>query len=432
VLSKEQNELLTQTGPGTPGGKLMRSYWQPVALSSELPIGGAPLSMRILGEDLVLFRDDQNRPGLLELYCSHRGTDLSFGRCENGGLRCIYHGWLYDVNGNCIEQPGEPEGSSFHAKVKQISYPCIEKAGFIFAFMGEGEPPLLPNYDFLEAPESHLYATKIWHECNYAQGNEGNIDPGHLSFLHRLFKEEEKGHATAIVKGAKESANSLQSKDPTPIIDTEETSFGLRVYTIRKADEERVYVKVSNFIYPNLSAVPGPTVGDGYLVNWHVPIDDTHHWKYMITFKRSAPLDKEYFRKTDEQDLTPDRKHVRNKSNRYLQDREEMKTKTFSGLGMNFSVHDAFAWESQGLIQDRTREHLGYSDKAVAGSRQLLLKAIKKVQGNEDPPHLVREEKANNFPELLVISEVLPKTVDWKEHLRLKEEDLKQSATEKS
>src|SRR5216684_1591436 len=149
MLTKEQNDLLTQTGPGTPGGALLRCYWQPVALAEELPPGGAPLPVRVLGEELVLFRDDQGRPGLLGLHCSHRGADLSYGRVEAGGLRCLYHGWLYDAAGRCLEQPGEPAGSTFHERIRQTAYPCVERGGLILAYLGPGEAPLPPDYEFL-------------------------------------------------------------------------------------------------------------------------------------------------------------------------------------------------------------------------------------------------------------------------------------------
>src|SRR5437867_10018911 len=186
VQSNDDFDLLTLTGPGTPCGDLMRRYWQPAALSEELPVGGAPLPTRLLGEDLVLFRDDEGQPGLLGIHCAHRGADLSYGRLEVGGLRCIYHGWLYDREGHCLEQPGEPAGSTFHEKIRHPAYPCQEAAGIIFAYLGPGEPPLLPAYEFLQATLDRALPTKRLHECNYLQGNEGSIDPSHQSFLHRL------------------------------------------------------------------------------------------------------------------------------------------------------------------------------------------------------------------------------------------------------
>src|SRR5262250_3518433 len=183
MIASDENNLLTQIGPGTPCGGLLRRYWQPVALAEELPEGGAPLKVKILSEELVLFRDDQGRPGLLGLHCSHRGTDLSYGRIEDGGLRCLYHGWLYDVAGRCLEQPGEPGGGEHRDAIRHLAYPCQEAAGVIFTYMGPRKPPLFPNYDFIRASSDHVCVEKIFHECNYLQANEGNIDPVHLSFL---------------------------------------------------------------------------------------------------------------------------------------------------------------------------------------------------------------------------------------------------------
>src|SRR5438445_12183660 len=150
MLSGVENELATRVGPRQPAGELLRRYWQPAALSEELPVGGAPIPVRLLGEDLVLFRDEQGKPGLLGLHCSHRGADLSYGRIEDGGLRCLYHGWLYDVHGRCLEQPGEPAESTFHERIRQTAYPCVERNGVIFAYLGPGDPPLLPGYAFLQ------------------------------------------------------------------------------------------------------------------------------------------------------------------------------------------------------------------------------------------------------------------------------------------
>src|SRR5512134_3275191 len=175
MIAAEENQLLTQTAPGTPCGELMRRYCQPVALSEELPAGGAPLKVKILGEELALFRDDQGRPGLIGVHCAHRGTDLSYGRVEDGGLRCLYHGWLYDICGRVIDQPGEPGGGANKAAIRHPAYPCHEVGGIILTYMGPGEPPLVPNYEFLTVAPEHRTAVKVMYECNYLQGNEGNI-----------------------------------------------------------------------------------------------------------------------------------------------------------------------------------------------------------------------------------------------------------------
>ena len=202
-LTREENELLTLTGSGTPCGEVLRRYWQPVALSEELPFGGPPIPVCILSEDLVLFRDESGRPGLLGLHCAHRGADLSYGRLENGGLRCIYHGWLYDIHGGCLEQPGEPSGSMFHERIRQRAYPCHEVADIIFAYMGPGEPPIFPDYPPLLAAAEYRVSKKRFAECNFLQSHEGNLDPEHLSFFHHGLPKREGnyyGNAAPVVE----------------------------------------------------------------------------------------------------------------------------------------------------------------------------------------------------------------------------------------
>ena len=219
MLSAEDNKLITQTGPGTPGGDLLRRYWQPVALTEEVPEGSAPIAIKVMGEELTLFRDEKGRLGLLGLHCSHRAADLSYGRIEDGGLRCLYHGWLYDVTGRCIEQPGEPAGSTLPDMVNQTAYPVQEKAGMVFAYMGPDEPPLLPNYPFMRGPEENSYVCKYFHSCNYLQSNEGNIDPAHLSYLHRLYDKPSSDPASTsrlVPKGTQVSSNALFQADVAP------------------------------------------------------------------------------------------------------------------------------------------------------------------------------------------------------------------------
>jgi phthalate 4,5-dioxygenase oxygenase subunit len=415
MMTQEENELLSRTVRGTPGGDLLRRYWQPVALSEELPSESAPLSIKILGEDLVLFRDDKGRAGLLGIHCSHRGTDLSYGRVEDGGLRCLYHGWLYDVEGRCLQQPGEPGGGEHRDAIRHPAYPCQETGGVIFTYMGPGTPPLLPNYEFLSAPPERLYVNKIFHECNYLQANEGNIDPVHLSFLHRFLENRDERYRG--VRGAEESHYNLVARNIAPILDVELTDFGVRIYTVRRLEGDKAYLRVSYFILPNLSAFPGQTGGEGYSVNWHVPIDDDRHWKYTFVYSARAPLDKKMVNR-ERSELTPDYRLVRNEANRFMQDRESMKSKTYAGMGSGFQAHDAFATASQGAIQDRTEEHLVSSDKAIIAARKLLEKAIRDVQEGREPPHVIREPSQNRVPHLLVISDMISVVGDWKEYTR--------------
>jgi phthalate 4,5-dioxygenase len=416
MITQAENNALTQTGAGTPCGEMMRRYWQPVALSEELPTGGEPLKVRILGDELVLFRDDQDRPGLIGLHCAHRGTDLSYGRIENGGLRCLYHGWLYDICGRVLEQPGEPRGGANRHEIKHRAHPCQERGGVIFTYMGAGDPPLLPNYEFLTVPEAQRHVTKAFYNCNYLQGNEGNIDPVHLSFLHQQLSEARPA-LQRVVGGSGQTDNALLRRDVAPTIEVEVTDYGLRIYTLRDAEAGARYLRVTNFIMPNLAAFGGSTVGEGYAIHWHVPIDDRTHWKYIFMFNRRRPIAPE-LREKNRADLSPDYHLTRNPMNRYQQDRASMAMQSFTGMGFNFQAHDAFATESQGAVQDRTEEHLVTSDKAIIAARKLIMSAISDVKAGRDPMHVIRDPKSNKFDHIAVISEVIPAATNFKEHVR--------------
>jgi len=400
MLTREENELLTRVGPGTPGGEMLRRYWQPVALQQELPEGGAPVPVRLLGEDLVLFRDDEGQPGLLGIHCAHRGADLSYGRLEDGGIRCIYHGWLYDRSGRCREQPGEPAGSTFHERIRQTAYPCVEIGGLIMTYLGPGEPPLIPSYEFFQAADAFRTTSKVFQDCNYLQGNEGNFDPSHLSFLHRLTVEGDENQK-------------LNATITAPQIEPETTNYGVRIYAVRPLPPDRNYVRVTNFIMPNLSGIAGDA--EGYGVNWHVAIDDEHHWRYGIRFNRDTPLDKGRWGDSD----VASYRLRQNRANRYEQDREAMKSWSFAGLGRNFVLHDTAATESEGQIYDRTQEHLGYGDRAIIAMRQVMLGAINDVQEGRDPVNVIRDGAANDMSEIFVRNDlILPAAAEWHEFWR--------------
>ena len=417
MTEKEHYDLLTHTGQGTPCGALLRRYWQPAALSEELPPGRAPLAVKLLGEDLVLFRDDDGRPGLLGLHCSHRGADLSYGRLENGGLRCIYHGWLYDIRGRCLDQPGEPGGGENRGAIHHPAYPCRERAGVIFTYMGPGEPPVFPGFECLAAPEDHVFATKIFSECNYLQGNEGNIDLLHVSFLH--YTEQDLRADNAVnrpgVHGSPEALSSRGSAPTMETIEAELVEVGLRVCKIRNLGSNQQYIRVGTLILPNLYAFPAGGL------NWHVPIDDTHHWKYVISFDKDKPYDKEVLRRNrDRFTPPPDYKPIMNRANRYLQDREFMKAKSYSGIGTTyFAAQDLCVTEGAGSIADRTQEHLMVSDAPIVTGRKLLAGAIRDIQEGRDPPGIVREPGLNRFPTIVATSAVIPHTVHWKDHCRM-------------
>ena len=191
MLSSEQNKLVTEVETGSPCGQLLRNFWQPAALTEELTSFRAAKAVRIFGEDLVVFRDEEGNYGLIDRACPHRGADLCYGRLEDGGIRCPFHGWLFDVDGRCLDQPAEPEGSKFNTKIKIKAYPCVERNGIIFTYMGEGPAPSLPEIDCLQAPDAHSFAFKGYLECNWLQATEVGIDPSHASYLHRYLEDHD-------------------------------------------------------------------------------------------------------------------------------------------------------------------------------------------------------------------------------------------------
>jgi hypothetical protein len=209
----------------------------------------------------------------------------------------------------------------------------------------------------------------------------------------------------------------LYDADMAPRIDAEETEYGVRIFSLREVDG-RTFFRVTNFVFPNKATIPGPMSGDGYNLYWHVPIDDTHHWRYDFVFRRSAPMEQRDIERDQEirDELTPDFKPKRNKSNRYLQDRESMKTWSFSGMGRIFNVQDVAIVEGCGEIVDRSKEFLGPSDKAIIAARRQLLRAIRDVEAGREGPHVIRDNGANRFPQLTVESEVLAPGADWQAH----------------
>lgn len=418
MTTAEENKLLTETGPGTPGGKLMRRYWQPIAKSSELPEGSAPVPIRIMSEDLVMFRDDQGRVGLVQRKCPHRRADLSYGRIEDGGLRCLYHGWLYNVHGKCLQTPAEPDDSNLKDGVPMTAYPCVEVSGLIFTYMGEGEPPVFPDYEFLKYNELQRNLTKTYLDCNWLQALEGNIDPSHLSYLHRPVDQVDRRN----VPGSNLSADQFYKGDRKPDIDWEPAHFGIRIYSVRKAGDDQKYVRITNFLMPNKAAIVGNEgrIGEGYSVNWHTPIDDTHHIRFDIGFNRKKPLNKDAYARRAHGEVTEDGYLTRNQANRYRQNREEMKTQTFTGMGGYFIAHDSFAVETAGPIHDRSLEYLGTTDVIIVQARRQLLQGMAAIERGEKPLHDLRSASENDMSDLVVCSEVIPNNVDHKQFWKKK------------
>ncbi len=388
MMSAEQNQLLTQVGPRTPGGNLLRRYWQPIALADEFDASLMPdmalrpvKPIRVLGQDFVLFQDGAGRFGLLDRDCPHRGADLSYGRREPEGLRCPFHGWMFDVNGKCLETPAEPLGSKLCDRVKQRAYPVVEKNGVLFGYFGDEKVPSeFPAFDCFEAPISHVFAFKGFLQCNWLQALEVGIDPAHASFLHRYFEDED----VASSYGKQFRGSSANSDIPmtrllrefqSPEILVEATDFGLRLMALRKINDEQTHVRVTNQVFPQAFVIP--LSADIAITQWHVPIDDTHCYWYAMFTSFSAPIDKQQMREQRLKLYTlPDYKPRVGKHNRYGFDTKEQLTQTYTGMGADINVHDQWAVESPGPIQDRTREHLGTSDKAIMMYRKQLLGAM--------------------------------------------------------
>ncbi|CAH2899033.1 MAG: InterPro IPR005806 COGs COG2146 [uncultured Paraburkholderia sp.] len=381
MMSSAQNDAITRVGKGTPAGELLRNYWQPVALVEELPNVRPVRAVRLMGQDFVVFRDEQGRYGMLDRDCPHRGADLAAGRLEAGGLRCAFHGWLFDVDGQCLSTPGEPVGSSLCKRVRQSAYPVIERSGILFAYIGKGEPPAFPHFDCFAAPNEYTFAFKGLFECNWLQALEVGIDPAHASFLHRFFEDEDVSASYGKqFRGASADSNMPITKVlreyESPEILVSPADYGLRLIAKRRIDDEHTHVRVTNVVFPQAFVIP--MSAEMTITQWHVPVDDENCYWYAIFTSFGAPTNKQQMR---EQRLElyelPDYISRRNKRNQY-----------------GFNVHDQWAVESQGPIQDRTREHLGTTDKGIMAYRRLLVDAIEKTQAGEKTLMVIDEEAA--------------------------------------
>ncbi len=390
MISAEQNDKLTRVGPGAPTGKLLRQYWQPIALVAEFDPKKPIRAVRLLGEDFVLFRDEEGRYGLLDRDCPHRNADLAYGRLEHDGLRCPFHGWLFDVNGNCLDTPAEPITSQLCKHVKQRAYPVTEKSGVLFAYIGSGEPPAFPAFDCFTAPDAYTFAFKGLWECNWLQALEVGMDPAHASYLHRFFEDED----TAESYGKQFRGTSADSDVPItkvlreydrPDISVASTDYGLRITTLRVLDETQTHVRVTNIAFPQAFVIPMSS--EMTITQFHVPVDDNNNYWFSIFTSFGKPVDKPaMWEQRIKTYAPPDFRPNRNRANDWGYSVEEQATQTYTGMGLDINVHDQWACESQGPIQNRTREHLGSSDKAIIAYRRLLNEAIEKVGAGETAP----------------------------------------------
>jgi phenylpropionate dioxygenase-like ring-hydroxylating dioxygenase large terminal subunit len=386
MLKPEENERITRIGPGTPMGNLMRRYWFPACLSEELPENdGAPIRVRLLGEDLVAFRDTDGKVGLMDAYCPHRRAPMFFGRNEECGLRCVYHGWKFDRDGTCTDMPSEPPDSLFKNKVTILTYPTYEAGGVVWTYMGPAtEQPPVPNFEWMRAPATHRAVSKTYEHCNWLQGLEGGLDTAHSSFAHN----ERLNDPTWV-----------RNRDTAPRIDVEKTDYGYSYISTRNMGDGQNYIRVYQYVMPaqqirgSITALTGGRAKvpkfDGHI--W-VPIDDETTWVYnmMLSYDESTPLTPEYVEEWEtlngrgSKDLLPGYKLKANLQNDYFIDRERQKTKTYTGI-VGINTQDFALQEGMGPICDRSQERLGTSDKAIIAMRQLLLEAMDDLEAGKAP-----------------------------------------------
>jgi phenylpropionate dioxygenase-like ring-hydroxylating dioxygenase large terminal subunit len=411
-MKADLNERITRISAGTPCGQLMRHYWQPVALLDEFDPVLAPAmaerplkAVRLLGQDLVLFRNTQGQFGLIDRPCPHRGADLAFARHEGDGLRCPFHGWKFDVSGQCVDTPAEPIGSRLCSRIRQRSYPVIERSGVLMAWLGpEGvEPPPLPAMDCFAAPDSHTFAFKGLWSCNWLQAFEVGIDPAHTSFLHRFFADESieasygrqfRGASAGEVEGERWPMTRIMREFDRPQISVQAMPYGLQLTTLRPMSQALTHVRVTHSIFPHTFVIP--LSESMTITQMHVPIDDTHTYWYAIFTSFGEPVDKPTMREQRLRSVSlPDYVPHAGRHNQWGFDAQEQRTRTFLGMGEDdINVHDQWACESMGPIQDRTREHLGSTDVAIAAYRRQLIEAIDAVQAGQMPLGMAQAQQA--------------------------------------
>ena len=401
MMTREQNDALTRVGSGTPAWQLLRRYWQPIVLAEELADPRPLKAARVLGLDLIVFRGPDGRLALLDRDCPHRGADLAFGRLEDGGVRCLFHGWLFGADGRCLETPGEPSESRICSRVRQKAYPVQERGGIVFGFLGDGEPPSLPALDCLIAPDSHVFAFKGHLQCNWLQAVEVGIDPAHASFLHRFFEDEDAADSYGRqFRAASADSDMPMTKilrlHPQPRIDVEPSDIGLRITALRDIGDGKMHVRVTNLLFPQAFVIPMSE--SMTITQWHVPIDDVSCYWFAIFTSFGDPVDKTTMREQRLRLYTlPDYKPRLGRFNDYGFDLEEQERRTYTGMGEDINVHDQWAVESQGEIQDRTREHLGFTDKAIVAFRTLLLAAFRQSAAGERTPMQLDAEAASRI-----------------------------------
>jgi len=361
MLTKEENERITRVGPGTPAGELLRRYWLPVSVAAELTEEHPTKFVRILGEDLVLFRDKSGRVGLIQDRCAHRGASLVYGRVEERGIACAYHGWLYDVEGKCLETPPEPAESKFRLSVKMTAYPLQKFVGLYWTYMGPQPAPYIPKYDvWVRKNGRRRVYVQPQLDCNWFQAMENSADPAHLQILHQ----------NTANAGRPIPSTTRGFTDDVEKFEFYEAPYGLvkkRTYKNGKVDEHPV-------IFPNILRQANAT-------QIRVPIDDTHTRIFFVRFE--ATPDGSIVEETEDPPVV----YVKP----YKNPPESLHPFARFDISKEVQAQDHMAWETQGPIADRTRERLATSDRGVVMLREMMMREIDRVEKGLDPKGVVRE-----------------------------------------
>ncbi|MEO6041484.1 MAG: Rieske 2Fe-2S domain-containing protein [Croceibacterium sp.] len=410
MLNKADNELLTRVEPGTAMGAMLREYWVPACRAVKLEADGAPERVRLFGENFVAFRATDGRVGFLQEACPHRCTSLALARNEEGGLRCIFHGWKFNVEGQCVDAPTEPRGQRerFAASVPVRSHPVHEAGGLVWVYMGEqATPPRFPDYEFTGLPDSHVQPYRGIIRTNWLQGLEALLDSAHVTFLHSA------NLASTVGRDYFKDESDFMLADGAPVFEFDERAYGFREGAIREESAGRAYARVREVSLPFFSFIPSAPTGPR-IVCCSIPIDDVTTAQWYIAYDTDAPMTRNLMGAFGTWSENPDHFNadMGDAGNLWLQDRQAMKDGHWSGILDRGNAYEDFAvQESMGPIVDRSHEYLGTCDRVIYRARRLLLDAVKR---HRDTGELSFTGDEIDFAAIRAVSFAYPQGGDWR------------------
>lgn len=410
-MNQADNELLTRIGPGTAMGAMLREYWVPACRSARLEADGAPERIRLFGENMVAFRATDGRVGFMQEACPHRCASLALARNEDNGLRCVFHGWKFSVDGHCVDAPTEPrhQRARFAESVPVRSHPTHEAGGLVWVYMGAAAtPPRFPGYAFTTLPESHVQPYRGIIRTNWLQGLEALLDSAHVTFLHSANLGSERG------RNYFKAESDYMLADGAPVFEFDERPYGFREGAIREEGETRSYARVREVALPFFSFIPSAPKGPR-IVCCSIPIDDVTTAQWYIAYDSDAPLSPDLFGAFGMWSGDPDHFNadMGGPENLWHQDREAMKQGHWSGITGRGNAYEDFAvQESMGAIVDRSQEYLGTCDRVIHRARQLLLEAVRR---HRDTGALSFAGDDIDWAGIRAVSFAFPREADWRE-----------------